>query len=192
MELDNLNSKRMKTMKRKKWAVFISGTGSNLAAILDCRSDIDVVLVVSSTRKAYGCLRARREGVPCYVMKNKEDWTSVQERLVESGVELIFLAGFMRIVPAPFLKKWEGRMANVHPSLLPEFPGTHSIERAFERGSPLGVTIHEVIAEVDQGPTILQRRSPSLKSESDSEFLVHLNEHRMVREVVLKWNAAQT
>lgn len=175
----------------KRWAVFISGTGSNLSALLEGRSQFDIGLVVSSTPKAIGILRARRAGVPVYIMKNKSDWEGIETALAEYNIDRVFLAGFMRIVPAVFLTKWQGRILNVHPSLLPAYPGTHSIERAFADQAALGVSVHEVIEEVDGGKILLQRETKRSSDLESTEFFVHVSEHRLIREAAAKWNTVQ-
>lgn len=171
---------------RNRWAVFISGTGSNLNALIDTRSDVDVALVVSTTPKAYGLVRARRAGIPTLILSNPIDWNALQDELVKFNISRIFLAGFMKIVPKTFVEKWESRMFNVHPSLLPAFPGLKSIQRAFEEKKPIGVTVHGVIPEMDAGPHVLQRKvvMGELENFEALEFCVHLSEHRLVRESV--------
>lgn len=179
-------------MSRARWAVFISGRGSNLAAILECRRNVDVVLVVSSSAKAAGLARARRAGVPTLVLAKPINWADLQKQLLQSQVEKIFLAGFMRLLPADFVASWEGCVLNVHPSLLPAYPGLNSLEKAYSEESDLGVTVHEVIVEMDQGAKVFQRKVISKSqvhsySLQDAEFLTHVNEHRLVREAICKW-----
>jgi phosphoribosylglycinamide formyltransferase 1 len=175
-----------RVLRRDRWAIFISGTGSNLNALLDERTLIDTALVVSSTPQAYGLVRAKRAGVPTLILGRTIDWKALHEELEVQNIDRIFLMGFMKLLPAEFVEKWKGRIFNVHPSLLPEYPGLKSIERAFNEGQPLGVTVHEVIAEMDSGPSVIQRKVGSLGpiTLSVAEFMVHLNEHRLVRESV--------
>ena len=136
--------------------------------------NFDIALVVSSSPKAYGLLRAKRAGLrtrltplcdaspnlqnPSKVSK-KIDWDALDLELRTGGITHIFLAGFMKVIPAQFVKAWTGRIINLHPSLLPSYPGLHSIERAMNDGVPIGITIHEVVAEVDAGKILLQRRT---------------------------------
>lgn len=186
-------------MLRKRWAVLISGRGSNLAAVLDLGDEVDVRLVVSSSPTAYGLLRARRAGVPTawtpqVTGSKKIDWPALDSLIRSRGVTHIFLAGFMKIVPASFIQKWDGRIINLHPSLLPSYPGLNSIERAHQEGAAMGVTVHEVTPEVDAGAMICQRRSLNENevrgySLCDSEFLVHLDEQRVVKEAIRRWNS---
>lgn len=203
----------MRGLRRPRWAVFISGRGSNLAALLELREDIDIALVVSSNPKAHGLLRAKRAGIPTAITPLEEprpvagdsdkpgragakariDWVRLMERLDANRVTHVFLAGFMRLVPPEFLQHYpSGHILNLHPSLLPTYPGLQSIERAYRDNAAMGATVHEVIEEVDAGRIICQRRS--LRPEeiqryslARSEFLVHVDEQRIVKETMRRW-----
>ncbi|MGI8945583.1 MAG: phosphoribosylglycinamide formyltransferase, partial [Thermoleophilaceae bacterium] len=144
-------------------AVLISGEGTNLQAILDDvhgSHGIEVVCVGSSRAGARGLERARLAGVECAVFARVEhpdrdevlaDW------LERRRVDLVVLAGFMEILGPAFVRRFEARIVNVHPSLLPAFPGIGAIERALEQGAAeMGVTVHFVDEGVDSGPIILQ------------------------------------
>lgn len=182
--------------RRPRWAVLISGRGSNLAAVLEWRDEIDVRLVLSSRAEAWGLLRARRAGgVPAEVMPlqkgtKKIDWPATIRRIAESGATHVLLAGFMRLVPVELINRFSpGRIVNLHPSLLPAYPGLKSIERAYFDGAELGCTVHEVIEEVDAGRVLCQRRT--LRREDVSryelvraEFLLHVDEQRILSEVL--------
>ena len=181
-------------MSRIRWSVFISGVGSNLAAILEERDHVDIALVVSSRAEAPGLLKAQRAGVKTHVLDKKIDWDKLHQTLLDHKIENIFLAGFMRILPAGFIERWQGKILNLHPSLLPEFPGLASIQRAVEAGGPFGVTVHEVIPEVDAGPIVLQRRF-SLPENADLETvekIYHSHEHQLVRESIKTWKKKPT
>ncbi|MCM2283092.1 MAG: hypothetical protein NDI61_14715 [Bdellovibrionaceae bacterium] len=182
--------------------MLISGRGSNLATLLDLRDEVDVVCVYSSSATALGLLRARRAGVitrilprspdPARPNHTRVDWERLHEELVLSGVTHIFLAGFMRVVPAAFVARWENRIVNLHPSLLPKHPGLNSIARAYEDGAEMGVSVHVVDQGVDTGPLILQRRSLNQPAQHGyslerSELCMHIDEQRLVKEVSLKW-----
>lgn len=172
---------------RTRWAVFISGTGSNLAALLDLRDTVDIAFVVSSKADAHGLLRARRSGIPALVLPKPVDWTLLDAELRRRRIDRIFLAGFMKLLPTEFVRRWKGRMLNIHPSLLPLYPGLDSIERAHADGKPLGCTVHGVNEEMDAGPRYLQRKVMGGNlSLPDSEFLAHLSEYRLVREALWK------
>lgn len=177
-----------------KWAVFISGRGSNLQAILNLGSEIQVQLVVSNKASAYGLLRAKRHAIPIYLTDKKINWQDLDDKLQAAGVDCIFLAGFMKLLPADFVSKWSGRVLNVHPSLLPEFPGTHAIEKSFAAGGDMGVTVHEVIAEMDAGPIVLQKsifatgKRSSALTLAEAEIEIAKTEQRLVTEAVRLWN----
>jgi len=184
-------------MKKIKYAIFISGTGSNLNAALEMRDHVDIGLVVSSRKKALGILKAKRAGVPVHILKVPVDWQELTHLLKSHGIERILLLGFMKILPSEFVHSWEGRIWNIHPSLLPQYPGLESIEKCFADQNPFGVTVHEVVAEMDAGPITLQRKvtsSDCLNLHQDvaaTEFEIHRNEHRLVRELLSRgvtWN----
>ncbi len=146
--------------------VLISGEGTNLQAILDTmhgREEIEVVCVGSSKASAPGLERARSAGVETAVFSSADyreraarddalgDW------LAEHSIDLLVLAGFMEVLGGAFIRRFEGRIVNVHPSLLPAFPGVRAIEQALDYGVRVtGVTVHFVEEEVDSGPVILQ------------------------------------
>lgn len=174
---------------RARWAVLISGRGSNLARLLDHLDEIPLALVVSSKASADGLAKARRAGVPVHVLEKKIDWAALSSLLRTRGVSHVCLAGFMKIVPPKFVAEWRGRIVNLHPSLLPKYPGLESISVAYAAGDDIGVTVHEVDEGVDTGRIILQRRS--LKSEEArrypldlAEFYVHVTEQRLLSQVV--------
>jgi phosphoribosylglycinamide formyltransferase 1 len=151
---------------RAKVAVLISGTGSNMAALLyasraaDCPYEI---LLVASNNPAAGGLRlAEGEGVRTFVLPHKgmarEDHDAAMDAAVrQAGAEYIALAGYMRILTSGFVARWEGRMLNIHPSLLPRYPGLHTHEAALAAGdSHGGCSVHLVTAELDSGPLLGQ------------------------------------
>jgi phosphoribosylglycinamide formyltransferase-1 len=177
-----------------RWAVFLSGTGSNFQALLELNETCALKLVVTDKANARGVSRAKLAGIPVLILSKPIDWNSVLEELRKLRVQNIFLLGFMRIIPAAFLSEWQrtGTIINLHPSLLPAYPGLHSIEAAFKDGnnesSKIGVTVHHVIAEVDRGDFILQKQCRFRESTLPRcEFQVHRLEHRMVRKVIEKW-----
>jgi phosphoribosylglycinamide formyltransferase-1 len=176
--------------------VLISGEGSNLQAILDKvhgRDGIEVVCVASNKAEAHGLERARRAGVQTEVF-SAADYRERAERdvamgdwLEERSIDLLVLAGFMEILSAEFIRRFEGRIVNVHPSLLPSFQGIRAIERAVEYGVRLtGVTVHFVDEGVDSGPIILQQAlelpySPDLDA---IEEAIHAIEHELLPRAV--------
>ncbi len=175
--------------------VLISGEGSNLQAILDTLhgNKIDVVGVASSRRRARGLDRARQAGVDAEVF-DRADHPDRAARdaalgnwLADRDVDLVVLAGFMEILTGPFIRRFEGRIVNVHPSLLPAFPGVRAIEQALDYGvQVMGVTVHFVDAGVDSGPVILQEsfELPYARDIEAIEERVHQIEHRLLPRAV--------
>lgn len=156
---------------RRKVGILISGRGSNMAALLEAAADPDypaeIALVLSNRPTAAGLDRAREAGIETAVIDHKAypDRASfdaaVDARLREAGVEIVCLAGFMRLLTPGFVDGWRDRMINIHPSLLPLFPGLHTHERAIEAGMRLaGCTVHFVRSEMDSGPIIAQAAVP--------------------------------
>jgi phosphoribosylglycinamide formyltransferase 1 len=179
------------TSGSKRWAVFISGQGSNFRAF--AQADFaKISLVVSSSAKAPGILFARRRGIRTVVLGKPINWSLVNDILREHGINYIFLLGFMHLIPADFVKKWEKKILNLHPSLLPKYPGLNSISSAFNEKQEIGVTVHEVTAEMDAGPRVLQRIAVDKTAVErfnleDVEFLTHLVEQRLVQESIPQW-----
>ncbi len=154
----------------------------------------DIRLVATSDAEAGGVAKALRAGVPVFCIPRKEsgalDWNALDQELKNRSIDAVFLLGFMRIVPRSFVDRWSGRILNLHPSLLPRYPGLRSIERAFEAGDDVGCTVHEVVVEVDAGPILVSRRTTLrgwASSLSQTETLVHIDEQRIVKETVDVW-----
>jgi phosphoribosylglycinamide formyltransferase 1 len=177
-------------------AVLVSGEGTNLQALLDTvhgRDGIEVVGVASSRAGARGLERAEKAGVETAVFevaahadRDKRD-RALGDWLEERGVRLVVLAGFMEILGPGFIRRFAGRIVNVHPSLLPSFPGVRSIERAIEHGVKVtGVTVHFVDEGVDSGPIILQEALELTYplAVDEVERRVHEIEHRLLPRAV--------
>ncbi len=166
-------------VKRLRTGVLASGRGSNLAAILE-RSregsiDVDVVVVISDVEDAAALDRARQAGVEALHIPPGEFRTRLTPEaeaeycraLDERDVDVVVLAGFMRILHDSFLRRYRGRIINIHPSLLPSFPGLHAQRQAYEYGVKWsGCTVHFVDAGVDTGPIILQKAVPVLPDDT--------------------------
>ena len=175
--------------------VLISGEGSNLQAILDTLHgrEIEVVGVASSRPEAHGLDRAREAGVEAeafergkYPDRDASD-AALGNWLADRHVDLVVLAGFMEILGGPFIRRFEGKIVNVHPSLLPAFPGVRAIEQALEYGvRVMGVTVHFVDERVDSGPVILQEafELPYARDIETIEERVHEIEHRLLPRAV--------
>ncbi|WKE66906.1 phosphoribosylglycinamide formyltransferase [Gallaecimonas kandeliae] len=174
----------------KRIVVLISGSGSNLQAIIDACSagnlQAQVVGVVSNKGDAYGLERAAKAGIETLVLSHKGfgDRESYDAALVEAvnGFEpdLVVLAGFMRILTPVFVGAFEGRLLNIHPSLLPKYKGLHTHQRALDEGdAEHGVSVHFVTAELDGGPVIAQAKV-AIEAGDDADSLaqkVHRQEH---------------
>lgn len=173
-------------------AVLVSGEGTNLQALLD-DPDIDVAAVASSKQGARGLERARHAGVETAVFaigdhagRGERD-QALGDWIDERGARLVVLAGFMEILGADFIRRFAGRIVNVHPSLLPAFPGVRAIEQALDYGVRLtGVTVHFVDEGVDSGPIVLQEALELTypRSVEDVEASVHEVEHRLLPKAV--------
>ncbi len=184
-------------MSNERWAILISGRGSNMVRMIDSMS-VDVGLVLTSNLKASGLARAMRRGIRVELFPERLaesgrvalDWGGADRLLRQAKISRIFLLGFMRIVPAPFLEKWAGCVLNLHPSLLPLYPGLNSIEKAFAASDRIGATVHEVVPTVDAGPIVLSRpvveAVGAVPQLADVERLVHIEEQRMVERVLRK------
>ncbi len=171
-------------MARVKTGVLISGRGSNLQALIDATRATDhpaeIVLVISNVPGAAGLARASEAGIPTTIVDHR-DYGSPGARAAfeavltaafeEAGVELVCLAGFMRVLTGGFVARWRDRLINIHPSLLPSFPGLDTHERALAEGVKLhGCTVHFVREAVDHGPIIGQAEVPVLPQD-DAESL---------------------
>jgi phosphoribosylglycinamide formyltransferase-1 len=145
-----------------KWAIFISGFGSNLQALLDLNlPEFSVALVISNNSQAYGLQRAKKYNVPTIILPKpiqSSDWKELSHRLKVEKIDRIFLLGFLRIVPSEFIKDWENKILNLHPSLLPAYPGLKSIEKSYQDGAAMGVTVHWVTEGLDEGEILLQEK----------------------------------
>ncbi len=175
-------------MRLPRISIWISGTGSNLAGALEASGNHEIGLVVSSKKAASGILKARRAGVEVVEFLKPWDWQKLNQTHREKQIDFIFLAGFMKIVPPSFINEWKGKMVNIHPSLLPKYPGLESIRRGFKKKDRLGATIHKVVSEVDAGEKIVQRSCQSGVTLEKSEFLVHVLEQQLGRKVFRSWN----
>lgn len=162
-------------MTRKRVAVLISGRGSNLQALLDAKQDAyEIALVVSNVPSASGLDRARAAGVEALAIdhkpygKDREAFErDLNALLAVRDIELVALAGFMRVLTPYFVRAWTNRLVNIHPSLLPKFPGVNTHARALDAGeSEHGCTVHLVVDEVDSGEIIGQARMPILAGDT--------------------------
>lgn len=181
------------------FAVLISGRGSNLLALeratRDGRVDGRIVAVLSDRADAAGIPAARSLGLEASVLEPSRGMDRatygelLSARIEASGARLVVLAGFMRILDGGFVRAWQGRLLNIHPSLLPAFPGLHTHARALEAGVPIhGCTVHFVTADLDHGPIVIQAAVP-VQPDDDEDRLaarVLVQEHRIYPQAV-RW-----
>jgi phosphoribosylglycinamide formyltransferase-1 len=168
--------------------VLVSGEGTNLQALID--AGLPIGAVASNRKEAPALERARSAGIPaatfsldCHASREERDLV-MATWLEDHGVELVVLAGYMQLLTPPFLDRFPERIVNVHPSLLPEFPGVGAVEAALAAGvETTGVTVHLVDEGLDTGPVLRQEPVPVEPRESLAER-IHAVEHRLLPEVV--------
>ncbi|MCH6545443.1 MAG: phosphoribosylglycinamide formyltransferase [Deltaproteobacteria bacterium] len=172
--------------------ILISGNGSNFQAIIDAiekkQLDAEVRVVISNREEAYGLVRAQQHGVPTEIVDHgkfpsREAFDQhLIERFKDRQVELVVLAGFMRLLSADFVHAYSNRIMNIHPALLPAFPGLHVQRKAVEAGVRFsGCTVHFVNEECDQGPIIIQAVVPVFPDDSEESLSARIlkEEHRI-------------
>jgi phosphoribosylglycinamide formyltransferase-1 len=178
-------------------AVLISGNGSNLQALMDACATTDfparIALVISNKPGAYGLTRARNAGIATQVIEHthyasREAFDeALHAALMQSGAQLVCLAGFMRLLTPGFVARWRGRLINIHPSLLPKFKGAHAIADALAAGETVtGCTVHYVAEEMDAGEVIARAEVPILPGDTLESLSarIHAEEHRIYVEAV--------
>ena len=179
-------------MSKARAGILISGRGSNMMALTEAARDpaypAEIVCVVSNRADATGLDFAKANGIETKIIDHKtfasreEFESSLNAYLREKHVGIIACAGFMRILSARFISGWEGRLLNIHPSLLPAYRGLHTHERALADGAKVhGCTVHQVTAELDAGPIILQAQVPILPGDTPGTLSarVLMEEHRI-------------
>jgi phosphoribosylglycinamide formyltransferase-1 len=181
----------------RRLGVLISGRGSNLQALIDAiaerRLDASIALVISNRADAAGLERARAAGieaicVPHRAFATRDDYDrALVKELRARDVGLVCLAGFMRLVGAPLIEAFPNRILNIHPSLLPAFPGLDAQTQAIEHGVKVsGATVHLVTAELDGGPIVVQRAVPVMPGDTAETLAARIleQEHRAYPEAV--------
>jgi phosphoribosylglycinamide formyltransferase 1 len=172
---------------KKKVGVLVSGRGSNLQALIDAATDpafpAEIALVASNVAGAYALERAAKAGVPTQVISHKdfagraEFDAAIDRALRAAGIEIVCLAGFMRLLTPEFVAGWTGRMINIHPSLLPSFKGLHTHARALEAGVKIhGCSVHLVTADLDGGPLLVQAAIPVLPGDDEETLAARVLE----------------
>jgi phosphoribosylglycinamide formyltransferase-1 len=189
-------------MVRKRVAILISGRGSNMVALIEAAKDqtypAEIALVVSNEPAAEGLQRAAAEGIRTAVVdhrkfgKDREAFErALQDELQTHTIELVCLAGFMRLLTPWFVRQWDGRLLNIHPALLPAFKGLDTHARAIAAGATQhGATVHFVVPEMDSGPIIAQAAVPVQSGDTEATLAARVLEveHRIYPQA-LKWVA---
>jgi phosphoribosylglycinamide formyltransferase-1 len=189
-------------MARKRVAVLISGRGSNMAALIEAAKEsnypAEIVLVVSNRPNAAGIAYARNAGIATTIVdhtgygKDREPFERALQAVLEgSAIDIVCLAGFMRLFTPWFINKWQGRMLNIHPALLPAFPGLHTHEQALASGAKThGATVHLVTDDMDAGPIVCQAAVPVLEGDSAETLAARvLTVEHKIYPLALKWLA---
>ncbi|MCB8873789.1 phosphoribosylglycinamide formyltransferase [Acidisoma silvae] len=183
---------------RRRAAVFISGRGSNMVSLIEAARAPDfpaeIVLVLSNNPDAGGLATATAAGIAAVAIDHRPfgkdragHEAEIDAALRAAGVEIICLAGYMRLLTPYLVSRWDGRMLNIHPSLLPDFKGLHTHERAIEAGvSEAGCTVHVVTEDLDAGPIVAQARVPVLGGDTPDALAarVLVEEHKLYPEAL--------
>ena len=186
---------------RKKIGVIVSGRGSNLQSIIDHiaegKLDVDVAVVVSDHQDAFALERAAKAGIPAAVVerkgcRDKEEFEDkIDAALRNAGAELVVLAGFMRILTGHFISRWEHKIVNIHPALLPSFKGLDAQGQAVDYGVKVaGCTVHFVDEGTDTGPIILQKVVPVMDDDTEETLAerILVEEHKALPEAIRLWS----
>jgi len=187
----------MPETSKRRLGILLSGRGSNFIAICDAIAegripDATIVAVISDVSDAPGLNRAVERGLPAFPLprgsrSRREHEAEIDKVLESAGVELVCLAGYMRILSPDFVSRWKGRILNIHPSLLPRFPGLQVQRRALEAGEKeSGCTVHFVDEGTDSGPIVLQRRVPVRPGDTEETLSARIleEEHRAYPEAI--------
>ena len=179
----------------KRIVILISGRGSNMRALVDAGLPAQIAAVISNDPAAGGLALARSRGIACAVVDHRafperaafDD--ALASEIERHSADLVVLAGFMRILTAGFVDRYRGRLLNIHPSLLPAFPGLDTHRRALKAGVRIhGCTVHFVTLELDHGPIVIQAAVPVLADDSESTLAARVlrEEHRIYPQAV-RW-----
>ena len=175
-------------------AIFVSGSGSNLQAIIDANIEAaNLAVVVCNKPKAYAIERVNKHNIPVEIVDHKDFETredfekEIISRLEKYDIQLVVLAGFMRVLTSYFVSRFKNRIINIHPALLPSFPGMHAAKQALDYGVKYtGVTVHFVDDGVDTGPIIIQSVVEIADDDNEDSLLekIHIEEHKIFPEAV--------
>jgi phosphoribosylglycinamide formyltransferase-1 len=181
----------------KKIVILISGRGSNMEAIIAAHLPVQIAAVISNRPDARGLDTARAAGIPAIALDHKayagrDAFDAALMAAIDAHApDLVVLAGFMRILTPGFVSHYEGRLLNIHPSLLPSFPGLHTHQRAIDEGVRIhGCTVHFVTADLDHGPIVIQAAVPVLPGDDEAALAARVlaEEHRIYPQAV-RWFA---
>lgn len=182
----------------KRIVILISGRGSNMLSILDANLPVEVAAVISNRRDAAGLASARARGIKTCAIDHRDYATreafdaALAEKIDEFYPDYVILAGFMRILGNDFVNRYAGRLLNIHPSLLPAFPGTATHRRALEEGVKIhGCTVHFVTEKLDHGAIVIQAAVPVLETDTEETLATRVlkQEHRIYPEAI-RWLVA--
>ncbi len=191
-------------VKKRKIGVLVSGRGSNLQAIMDRIATgtlpLEIAVVISDTAGALALRRAADAGIPALTVPRRECATKelfearIHEALTDAGCELVVLAGFMRLLSGGFVNRWRNKIINIHPALLPSFPGLDAQGQAVAYGVKVsGCTVHFVDEGTDSGPIILQKAVPVLDGDTEATLAARIleQEHLALPEALQLWAAGR-
>ena len=184
-------------LEMKKIVILISGRGSNMEAMLAARLPLQIAAVISNRPDAMGLDTARQAGIDARALDHKafdsrEAFDAALVELIDAyAPDLVVLAGFMRILTPVFVTHYEGRLLNIHPSLLPAYPGLHTHQRALDDGIRIhGCTVHYVTAALDHGPVVIQAAVPVLPDDTEATLSARvLKEEHQIYPQALRWFA---
>ncbi len=179
----------------KSIVILISGRGSNMEAMLEARLPCRIAAVIGSKADAQGLETARRHGIPTAVVAHTEHASrelfdaALAAEIERHRPDLVVLAGFMRVLGDAFVRRFHGRMMNIHPSLLPAFPGLHTHRRALEAGVRIhGCTVHFVTPALDNGPVIIQAAVPVYADDTEAGLAARvLDQEHLVYPQAVRW-----
>ena len=187
-------------MVSKKIGVVVSGRGSNLQSIIDHiaegKLNVEIAVVVSDHKEAFALERAAKAGIPTAVVERKgckdkaEFEDKIDAALRDKGAEVVVLAGFMRILSGHFISRWENKIINIHPALLPSFKGVDAQGQAVDYGVKIaGCTVHFVDEGTDTGPIILQKAVPVFDDDTEETLAARIliEEHKALPEAIQLW-----
>ena len=178
--------------KPKNMAVFISGGGSTLQALLELQHQISISLVVSNKKNIIGKLKAKRFGRSYFFMNKENSYQQLSAKLKSMKIDQIFLAGYMKLLPEEFVNEWHNKIFNIHPSLLPLYPGLNAAEKNYQQQTEsMGATIHIIDEKMDEGTLFLQQTSTDksqikTRTFTEANFLLRRTEQHLLREFVFR------